>query len=382
MNAPPHRPKIRILYIIFGLGMGGAETVLFELANGLDRKEFEPIVLSLSPPAALSRKFADAGIAVHYLTMQRLLQAPMTLVSAIRTAQRLEPDILQGVLFHGDLAARLIRLALGKPQVVSALHNVILGKKYVDLVMRYTDSLTDAVTAVSHAVAETHVAAGIVRREKTTVIVNGIEPLRFARPPEADLTRLRERFGIKASTRVLLCIARLGPAKNHALLLRVFAKLSKRVPDVCLLLAGGGRLEPRLRAQAEQLGVTAQVIFAGVIDDVPPLFHLAEIFVLSSTYEGLPMVLLEAMASGVPVVSTSVGGIPEVITNGESGLLVPSGDEVALENALSGLLEGPETERRRLGDRGKAEVVANYGTARLVERTAALYRSLATSPRA
>jgi glycosyltransferase involved in cell wall biosynthesis len=234
---------------------------------------------------------------------------------------------------------------------------------------------------VSGAVAEAHVAARTIQRRKTTVIENGVDVQRFARPADADLSQLRERLGITPNQRVLLCVGRLAAAKNHALLLRVFAKLYKRVPNACLLLAGGGPLEAQLRAQAAELDITAGVIFAGTIDPIAPLFHLAEVFVLASSYEGLPMVVLEAMASGAAIVCTSVGGIPEVIANGESGLLVPSDDELALESALRGLLEGPENERRRLGDRAKADAIAKFSTERMVERTANLYRSLAVRTR-
>lgn len=376
MHTHPHQRPIRVLYIIFGLAMGGAETVLFELINGLDRKEFQPVVLSLSPPAALSEKFAAAGIEVHYLTLKRLEQAPLTLLRAIRTARQLNPDILQGVLFYGDLTARLIRLVWHKPLVVSAVHSTGVGRKPYLYAMRYTDGLTDAVTAVSRAVADAHLAERSITREKTTVIANGIDVQRFARPPESELVKLRQRFSIPEGRRVVLCVGRLDPVKNHALLLRAFAGLTRSVPNICLLLAGGGRIEGELRAQVAELGLGEQVIFAGEVYPIDPLFHLADVFVLSSSREGLPMVVLEAMAAGSAIVCTKVGGIPEVISSGKNGILVPSEDQPALERALRELLEAPESERRRLGDQAKVDVIEQYGTARMVEQTARLYRSL------
>jgi len=376
MDVPSTQRPIRVLYVIFGLAMGGAETVLFELANGLDRKEFEPMVLSLSPPAALSEKFAAAGIPVHYLALKRLEQAPLTLLRAIRMARQLNPDILQGVLFYGDITARLIRLAWHKPVVVSALHSIGVSRRAYLYAMRYTDGLSDAITAVSCAVADAHVAEGSISREKTTVIANGINVSRFERPTEIELAKLRQQFNIPSGRRVLLCVGRLDPVKNHALLLRAFAALNRRVPNLCLLLAGGGRIEGELRAQVAELGLTDQVIFAGEVYPVDPLFHLADVFVLASSREGLPMVVLEAMAAGSAIVCTSVGGIPEVISSGNNGILVPSEDAPALEQALRNLLEAPESERRRLGEQARADVIDRYGTARMVERTVGLYRSL------
>lgn len=372
---PVGRPA-RVLYVIFGLGMGGAERVLFELASGLDRNEFEPHVLSLAPPDALSAQFEAAGVPVHHLGLKSIQQAPLILLAAIRQSRRLRPDIIQGVLAYGDMTARIIGLCLRRARVVSAVHSVSVGGKHRLLAMRYTDALTDAVTAVSQAVADAHHAARSISPRKTTVIPNGISLDRFVPPPQEELDALRARFGILHGARVVLNVGRLAPVKNHASLLRVFARLTQQVPNLCLLIAGGGKLESELKQQAADLRVTNQVVFAGQVDPVAPLFHLAEVFVLASKWEGLPMVLLEAMASGALVVSTGVGGIPEVLKHEHNGLLAPPSDEPALERALLAALSKTAEESKPLREQAKAAVAAQFSTARMVEQTALLYRQL------
>jgi glycosyltransferase involved in cell wall biosynthesis len=155
--------------------------------------------------------------------------------------------------------------------------------------------------------------------------------------------------------------------------LRAFFSAYNQHPSSVLLLVGEGPLQPSTEALAEELGLSGAVRFLGVRDDVPELMRAADAYVMSSAWEGMPVVLLEAGAAGLPIVATSVGGIPEVVRDQESGFLVPSGDAARLGEAMLRLSALPEVERRSMGIRGMEHVRVHYGLGRMVERWEELY---------
>jgi glycosyltransferase involved in cell wall biosynthesis len=371
-----------VAYVIFGLACGGAEMVLLELVRGLDRSRYRPVVISLAPPAELSRAFEDSGVELHHLGLRRIHQAPLIFAKALRLVRRLRPDLLHGVLFYGDFTARLLAMLGAAPRVVSAIHSTVVGPRWHAELLRITDRFADSVTAVSDAVARARLEAGTVSADKLTVIPNGIDLARFARPTEVELGALRERFGLAAGDRVMLSVGRLEPEKNHEMLLRVFARVRARFPDALLLIVGSGGLQAALERRAIELAIESRVRLVGHVSPVAPIYHLAELFVLASRFEGLPMVVLEAMAAGLPMVLTSVGGIPEVVEDGRTGWLVPAGDEAQLEAALVRALGAPAAEREAIARAAASDVRARFGMERMVSSTEQLYDALlADAPR-
>lgn len=370
------REPVTIFYIVFSAVHAGAEMVLLELVTGLDRNRFRPVVVTLAGPGPLTPNFQNAGVEIHHLGMTRIEQAPLVLLKAVQLARRLRPRIVHGVLFYGDLTARLLRLLGATPHVVSAVHSTYVGGRLAELTMRLTDGCTDAVTAVSRAVADAQIAAGSVVARKVSVIENGIDFARFRPPPLNELERLRTRFGLTADDRVLLCVGRLAPEKNHSLLLRVFSKILAGEPRARLLLIGSGELEAPLRDQAHALALGDRVIFGGPVSPVGPVFFLAELFVLASWLEGLPLVVLEAMAAGCPMVLTAVGGIPEVVHDERTGLVVPPNDEEALERALRRMLDASVEQKRDWADAARQEAQSRFSMERMVERTQAVYEHI------
>jgi glycosyltransferase involved in cell wall biosynthesis len=171
---------------------------------------------------------------------------------------------------------------------------------------------------------------------------------------------------------VWLAVGRFEIQKDYPIMLRAFARVHERVSRAVLLLVGRGSLQGETEALARELGLGASVWFLGVRDDIPELLNAADGYVMSSAWEGMPMVLLEATAAGLPIVATRVGGNQEVVCDGESGFLVPPRDADALALAMLRLMEMPEVQRRDMGDRGREHVQSHYG----LKRTIACWESL------
>jgi glycosyltransferase involved in cell wall biosynthesis len=172
---------------------------------------------------------------------------------------------------------------------------------------------------------------------------------------------------------------RLSPEKGHAVLLEAFATIAPQMPDVWLVLLGDGPEYRRLAALADCLGVSRRVLFAGYRKDIAAIFQVMDFLVLPSHTEGLPMVILEAFACGKPVVATTVGGVPEVVRQGETGLLIPEGDVAGLRRAMCAMLMD-QPARERMGKGAYAWVRERFGMDRYVTEFAALFRGLINAP--
>jgi glycosyltransferase involved in cell wall biosynthesis len=193
--------------------------------------------------------------------------------------------------------------------------------------------------------------------------------------PDGARESVRTSLGL-AQEFVWLAVGRFEIAKDYPNMLRGFARVRERYPQTILLLVGRGALQAETEALAQALGLGSSVRFVGVRDDVPELMRAADGYVMSSAWEGMPIVLLEASAAGLPVVTTLVGGNHEVVLEEETGFLVPPRDSDALGLAMLRLMESPEARRRSMGERGREHVRLHYGLARVVDRWEELYREV------
>jgi glycosyltransferase involved in cell wall biosynthesis len=202
-------------------------------------------------------------------------------------------------------------------------------------------------------------------------------------PPEAETRRLRERLGISPHEPVLGIVAHVLPHKGYDDLIQALALLQEKLPRAKCLIVGRApraRYLRKLLQRAERLSVRDRLIVVGFQEDVVPFLHAMDVFVLPSRTEGLPITILEAMAAGKPVVATAVGGIPEVVRDGETGLLAPPSDPGRLAEAVLRLLEAP-TLAKAMGGAGRAWVERAFGLEQEAKQTCALYRQvLAASP--
>jgi glycosyltransferase involved in cell wall biosynthesis len=240
---------------------------------------------------------------------------------------------------------------------------------------RLTNGLVDQMTIVSEVAANRFVTNGILPKSLLRVIPNGVDIDRFQRvTPE---TRASLRKSMKLDREFLwLAVGRYDPAKDYPTMLRGFAKVRERSTDAVLLLVGEGKLQGEAESLARELNLGDSVRFLGARDDVPELMSTADGYLMSSAWEGMPVVLLEAAAAGLPIIATAVGGNPEVVSNEESGFLVPPRDPTALAEAMLRLSALPEPRRRAMGERGREHVRNLYGLGRMVQRWEDLYREV------
>jgi glycosyltransferase involved in cell wall biosynthesis len=238
---------------------------------------------------------------------------------------------------------------------------------------RMSNGLVDHMTIISQAAADRFISDRIVPSELLSVIPNGVNPEEFRSVPPEARESIRRSLGLQDEF-AWLAVGRFEIAKDYPNMLRAFATVRERHARVVLLLVGRGSLQRNIQAQARALELGSAVRFLGVRRDVPNLLSAADGYLMSSAWEGMPMVLLEAAAAGLPIVATAVGGNREVVEDERSGYLVAPGDPEALARAMTRLMSLSEPERRTMGERGRDRVLNGYSLTRVVERWEALYR--------
>jgi len=277
-------------------------------------------------------------------------------------------------MIHANLLARVTRLFARSPVLISTAHNIKEGPRWREFLLRITDPLCDLSTNVSQAAVDRYVRVGAAVAGRIRHVPNGIDLSRFLVAPSSR-SRTRQELGVEGRT-VLLTVGRLEVAKDHATLLRALPSIIDRHPEVLLLIVGQGELETDLRRQVGDARLDRYVRFLGIRDDVPALMNAADLFVLPSAWEGLPLVLLEAGAARLPVVATDVGGNAEAVLHGNSGLLVPPHEPAALAEAITRVLSMSDEEREAWGDAGHALVQLRYSLDEVINEWEDLYASV------
>ena len=368
---------MRVLLLSTSMGMGGADQQLLSAAEALRARGWDTRIVSLTALGPMGLQARQRGIPTDSLEMPRGIPDPRGMTRLARIIRSWKPHILHSHMVHANLMARLLRPLVPVPVLVSTIHSIQDGGRLRRLGYRLTDRLADCTSIVSETAAARYVAAGAVSPARLRVIPNGVDTLRF-RPLPAARAGLRSELGL-GDEFAWLAVGRFELAKDYPNMLAAFAKVSSQRPDSRLLLVGRGSLQHETEDLARSLGVSERVRFLGVRRDVPELMSAADGYVLSSAWEGMPVVLLEAGAAGIPIVATAVGGNPEVVLDGETGFLVPGRDPGALAQAMLRLADLPSDERRRLGQRGREHIEARYALPSIMDLWEGMYRELLAS---
>src|SRR5208337_1686245 len=352
--------------------LGGAEQQAIALAKGLRRRDWRVSMVALSGTGGdAAAELEGAGVRFLSLQMRKGLADPRGWLRFHSWLRRERPDVLHAHLPHAAWLARWSRLAAPVPLVVDTLHSFSTGTRGRHFGYACSRWLTDHVTAVSEAAAASHLAAGMVSESKLSVVWNGIDIDRW-QPDAQERARARAELGI-ADEFLWLAVGRLEALKDYPCLLRAMARTPARTQ---LLVLGAGPREGRLTELAEWLGLKRRVRFAGFEPNVVRWMRAADGFVLSSRYEGLPMVLLEAGACGVPVVATDVPGTREVVVEGETGWLTPAGDAQELAMTMMKLMRMSPDVRLAMGEQARRHVAEHFSLEAVLDRWERLYAEL------
>ena len=368
--------RLRLLLVESGTAVGGTERVVWELATRLPPARWD-VRVWLSPAPGVD-EFA-AALEARGIPVARTAEVDSRWdwAGMWRTWRRLgreQPDLLHvhHVWPAADRYLAVLAGAAGVPHLVVTEH--IEGHSHSAAQGRLKArelERADAVTAVSSAVAESLVRDYGVERARVRVVPNGAEP-----PDEVGerpvVRRLREELGAGVLRPLWVCAGRLEEQKGQDVLLEALAEVRRRGLEFVAVLAGEGSRRGALEQRARALGLEANVRFAGQVEDLGPLLAAADAVVLPSRWEGMPLVLLEALARGRPVAASAVGGVPEVATDGEHARLVAPGDPAALATALEEFHRHPDA-ALRMGWRGAARVREDYSWSRVVETFEAVY---------
>ena len=372
-----------VALVIPGLDrIAGAERQVISLAKGLRWRGWRVSVVALSGKGGQSaNELAAAGVEFLSLEMRKGLADPRGWIRFNRWMNRERPQVVHSHLPHATWLSRWSRMTkpsqvlseTGLPVrvLIDTLHTSSTGGIARRLGYRCSDWLADSVTAVSQAVADAHLAAGMVNRNKLSVVPNGVDVEEF-RPDEQARAAMRRELGINDEF-LWLAAGRLEAVKDYPTLLYAFAKVPAQAR---LVIAGTGSQQSELCRLTASLGLERRVRFLGFQPDIKQWMRAADGYVLSSRWEGLPVGLMEAGACALPSVATDVPGSREVIVRGRTGQLAPSVSSIALARTMTAMVRSSPHDRRTMGNLARLHVTQRFSLEAMLDRWEKHYRRL------
>lgn len=334
---------MKILYIITGLTMGGAETITVNLAQRMLLRGHKIQILCLSGEQIVK---VSEEIVVHNLNMKK---TSFGVIKALRTAKKIvkeyKPDVVHANMFHAIVFSRALKLFAKIPLLICTEHSNNYHGKIRLLLEHFTDFLSDLNTNVSDSATEYFVQSGVFSEKKTIAMYNGIDISKFTKN-KCNLN-LRMQLHISDNDFVFINVSRFNDAKDHKTLITAFNSVHQIRRNTKLLLVGDGELRSEIRNLVDRLNISNSVIFAGIQQNTQDYYNISDCFVLSSVYEGFGIVLVEAMACELPVISTDCGGTKEIIANKKD--LVPIRNSSALAEKMIEIMQLSREERELKG---------------------------------
>ena len=360
------------MYMAHAFEVGGAEDMVLNLVRHLPPR-FEPMVCAIHHLGPIGLEIQDAGIPTTVLGLDPGLRRPWDVARLRRFLCRTRPHIVHTFLLTASVYGRLAAMLARVPVVIGTEQNIYHEKRLRHALAEWLLMTgTSRVVASAAAVREHYIRSVHVNPAKVDVIYNAVDWDHLQTTAGRD--EMRHLTGITAGSPVLATIGRLTRQKGHIYLFEALARTAA-LARAHLIVAGDGELGAWLRDRAAAFGLSARVHFLGVRRDVGNVLNAADVFVLPSLWEGLPLALALAMGAGVPVVSTTVGGIPELVEDGRTGLLVRPADSIELGRALARLIDEPDL-CGRLATAARAALRSRFGVDACIASVTALYDRL------
>ena len=361
---------MRLLLVADSLDVGGAERHVVELASALARQGHS-ITLACSVQGALAPLAEQAGVQVQPL-LGRLVKRRQSLRYAWQLARLIRRDrfdLVHAHLFASALASAYATLGTDTPLVITEHSQATWRSRSACRYSQWSYSQAKHIIAVSREIKWRLVEQDGIPYDRVSVIMNAVSPA-----PDRSKTRAPGLPDVPQESPLVGVVTRLQPEKGVVYFLEAAASILRHLPQVHFLIIGNGPLGRTLRMYVGQLGIQEHVHFLGFRLDARALVGSLDVLVVPSLSEGTPLVTLEAMAAGVPVVASAVGGIPEQIRHESEGLLVPPGNALALSEAILRLLHHP-TLMQRLGQAGQQRAAAQFRLETMVQQTEDIYRA-------
>ena len=369
--------RIRVLQVvdkfsIDGESIHGIARLMSWWTNAIDRDRFDMNILGLKAPSNAGRYIERQGGRVFYSDYGRL--NPASLLDIARVARQTQTDLLHLHGYKACTLGRIVGALLGMPVVLHEHAVFPTMPPYQKLADWLLAPLNDRVVVNCEAVAEFCVERRSMDPENIEIIFNGVPLNEFREVSDSAAAEAAEELGIGADTPVVGTVARLEEQKGITHFLNAVPAVKEECPDVKVLIVGDGTLRGALEEEARQLGIADNVIFTGERRDVPRLYKLMDVKVISSIYEGTTLTVFEAMATGTPVVATTVDGVEEVIEDGATGMLVPPKDAASIAEVVTDLLTNPD--RARLLSERAEQAVKQYDVRTSMRRIENLYETV------
>jgi glycosyltransferase involved in cell wall biosynthesis len=349
---------------------------VLSLIRGLDKNKYN-IFLACPPKGVRIPEFVSAGANVKEVRLRHFYDL-FSVIKLIKIIITENIHIIHSHLSQSDFLACIAAKLTNRP-IVSTIHGVIIRefeslskKKFYHFLHRLTALFLDELIAVSEGAKEDLLAHEAINESRISVIYSGIDPEKFSKP---DISTVKPEFGIDERAKVVGIVATLTPEKNHSVFLKAAAQILTQKPDVKFLIVGDGPLKKQLQNLATQLGINSNVIFTGERRDIPNILSSLDIIVLPSSTEGLPIVLLEGMSAGVPIVASRVGGVPEVVEDEETGILIPPRKSKELAKAIIRLLDNSQL-AEMFKNRGRKKIEKKFALNVMIEKTQECYDRL------
>ncbi|MHA1285165.1 MAG: glycosyltransferase [Promethearchaeota archaeon] len=325
-----------ITYVITGLNPGGAEAQAVEIAIRFKKKGWNVGVISIIPGGLLSKKLIEEKILYKSLNIRKKTFNPFLIffiiIKLVKILKDWKPDIVHSHMFHANIISRISKIFYPKAIFISTIHSVYEGPRWRDYVYRLTDSFSDITTTISKIILEEKIRKKIVPRNKITLIHNGVDINRFS--PNNHISNTMRKSLRLNNEFVWLAVGRFEKPKDYKNMIKAFKIVLEKFENAKLLIVGKGPLLNYYKNLVNVLNMEKSVIFLGYRSDISNLMNSADAYVMSSAWEGLPLVLLEAGACGLPIVATDVGGNSEIVINNKNGYLVPPKNSESLAQAM------------------------------------------------